>query len=231
MKSPNITSIIGRRPVTAAPKAAPASASSEIGVSNTRVGPEALDQLSGDLEDAAGGGDVLAEEHDRRVALELLGDRLANRVPELERRSWPELGRRSLGAGSGYGAASGARATASSMQRARCRLGRRRPAPRRLRSLEQPRRREPERIALQPALDLVLRAVRGRIALGVAVVAVGAGTRAASARRPRAPARPPRVRAACTAHRSLPSTVAAGIVVGARAPGDVGPGGHARPSA
>ena len=39
MKSPNMISTTGRRPVTALPKAAPASASSEIGVSNTRSGP------------------------------------------------------------------------------------------------------------------------------------------------------------------------------------------------
>ena len=38
-KSPNMISITGRRPVTAEPKAAPASASSEIGVSKTRSGP------------------------------------------------------------------------------------------------------------------------------------------------------------------------------------------------
>ena len=40
MKSPNMISTIGRSPVTAAPKAAPASASSEIGVSNTRSEPK-----------------------------------------------------------------------------------------------------------------------------------------------------------------------------------------------
>ena len=38
-KSPNMISITGRRPHTALPNAAPASASSEIGVSNTRLGP------------------------------------------------------------------------------------------------------------------------------------------------------------------------------------------------
>ena len=40
MKSPNMISITGRSPVTALPNAAPASASSEIGVSITRVGPK-----------------------------------------------------------------------------------------------------------------------------------------------------------------------------------------------
>ena len=39
MKSPNMISMIGRRPVTAAPNAAPARASSEIGVSTTRSPP------------------------------------------------------------------------------------------------------------------------------------------------------------------------------------------------
>ena len=38
-KSPNMISITGRRPVTAEPNAAPARASSEIGVSNTRFSP------------------------------------------------------------------------------------------------------------------------------------------------------------------------------------------------
>ena len=40
MKSPNMISMTGRRPVTAAPNAAPASASSEIGVSKTRSAPK-----------------------------------------------------------------------------------------------------------------------------------------------------------------------------------------------
>ena len=40
MKSPNMISKIGRIPVTAAPNAAPASASSEIGVSKTRSAPK-----------------------------------------------------------------------------------------------------------------------------------------------------------------------------------------------
>jgi len=39
MKSPNMISMTGRSPVTALPKAAPASASSEIGVSKTRSSP------------------------------------------------------------------------------------------------------------------------------------------------------------------------------------------------
>jgi hypothetical protein len=39
MKSPNMISMTGRSPVTAAPKAAPAMATSEMGVSNTRSFP------------------------------------------------------------------------------------------------------------------------------------------------------------------------------------------------
>ena len=38
-KSPNMISTTGRSPFTAEPNAAPASASSEMGVSNTRRGP------------------------------------------------------------------------------------------------------------------------------------------------------------------------------------------------
>jgi hypothetical protein len=38
-KSPNMISSTGRSPLIAAPKAAPAIASSEIGVSNTRFSP------------------------------------------------------------------------------------------------------------------------------------------------------------------------------------------------
>ena len=38
-KSPNMISITGRMPLTAVPKAAPVSASSEIGVSKTRSTP------------------------------------------------------------------------------------------------------------------------------------------------------------------------------------------------
>ena len=84
MKSPNMISMIGRRPVTAAPNAAPASASSEIGVSITRSRTEALEQARRGLEDAAGGGDVLADEDHALVALDLFGDRVADRDAELE---------------------------------------------------------------------------------------------------------------------------------------------------
>ena len=48
-------------------------------------GAELLGQPGRGLEHAAGGGDVLAEEHDGRIALDLLGDRVADRGAELER--------------------------------------------------------------------------------------------------------------------------------------------------
>ena len=79
MKSPNMISITGRSPVTAAPNAAPAIASSEIGRVEDALVAEALVQLGRGHEHAAGGGHVLAEEDDRRVALDLLVERVADR--------------------------------------------------------------------------------------------------------------------------------------------------------
>ena len=79
-----------------------------------------------------------------------------------------------------------------------------------------------ERVALHPAVDLLLRPVRRRVGLRVPVVAVGL---ALEQRRP-APerARPTASRAASsTAHRSLPSTSADGIPYGVGARRDVGP--------
>ena len=76
-KSENMSSPMGRRPVIAAPITAPTMACSLIGVSRTRSGPNRVEQPLGRLEDAAGRADVLADEHDRRVALHLLGDAAA----------------------------------------------------------------------------------------------------------------------------------------------------------
>ena len=70
-KSLNISSAIGRRPVIAAPIAAPTIACSLIGVSRTRFGAEPVEQALGQLEHAAGRADVLADQHDRRVAIHL----------------------------------------------------------------------------------------------------------------------------------------------------------------
>ena len=78
MKSPNMISMTGRRPVTAAPNAAPASASSEIGVSNTRSAPKRSAGRGVTLKTPPARGDVLAEEDDALVALELLGERVAD---------------------------------------------------------------------------------------------------------------------------------------------------------
>ncbi len=85
MKSPNMISMIGRSPATAAPNAAP----DEGQLGDRRVehalGAEPLLDAGGDREHAALlGGDVLAEEHDGLVALHLLDDRLADRDAELE---------------------------------------------------------------------------------------------------------------------------------------------------
>ena len=77
-KSLNISSAIGRSPVIAAPMAAPTMACSLIGVSRTRSPPNSAEQALGQLEHAAGRPDVLADEHDARVALHLLGDAAAN---------------------------------------------------------------------------------------------------------------------------------------------------------
>ena len=71
----------GRMPLTAAPNAAPVIASSEIGVSNTRVGAVLLVQAGRHREHAAGDRDVLAEEDHALVARELLVERLAERRP------------------------------------------------------------------------------------------------------------------------------------------------------
>ena len=54
-------SATGRMPVIAAPIAAPTMACSEIGVSQTRAGPNSCEQPDGRLEHAAGRADVLAE--------------------------------------------------------------------------------------------------------------------------------------------------------------------------
>ena len=71
-------SITGRSPVTAEPKAAPASASSEIGVSKTRSAPYFSYRPAVVGEDAAGDRDVLAEEDHALVARQLLVERVAD---------------------------------------------------------------------------------------------------------------------------------------------------------
>ena len=69
----NCISAIGRMPMSAAPEAAPTMAISEIGVSITRSGAEAVDEARAGLEGAAVDADVLADEEDALVALHLFG--------------------------------------------------------------------------------------------------------------------------------------------------------------
>ena len=78
-KSPNMISITGRRPVTADPNAAPARASSEMGVSKTRSGAVLVVEARRRREHAAGDGDVLAEQDHALVRGELLVERIADR--------------------------------------------------------------------------------------------------------------------------------------------------------
>ncbi len=74
----------------------------------------------------------------------------------------------------------------------------------------QPRAGDAERIALQPALHLVLGPVGAGVRLGVAVEAVGQALEQASALRRRARDPLPRDAASCTANTSLPSTTLGG---------------------
>ena len=80
MKSMNCISATGRMPMYAAPIAAPTMAVSEIGVSMTRASPKRSMQALGDLERAAVGADVLAEQEHALVARHLLEERLADRL-------------------------------------------------------------------------------------------------------------------------------------------------------
>ena len=99
MKSPNMISITGRSPVMAAPNAAPPSASSEIGVSKTRSSPNRSRSPGVALKTPPGGGDVLAEEDHLLVALELLGQGVANRGAELEAHAAYSVARSAAGSG------------------------------------------------------------------------------------------------------------------------------------
>ena len=67
----NCISHTGRRPMCAAPAAAPTMAVSAIGVSMTRASPKRLLQSLGHLERAAEGADVLAQDEDALVARHL----------------------------------------------------------------------------------------------------------------------------------------------------------------
>ena len=175
-----------------------------------------------------GSGDVLAEEDDALVALELLGERVADRVRgtrggRRSPRSCREL-RRALvarvGVGRGLGArdrgVDRARATSRSTASISCSV---------------------DAVGEQP---LARRAAAGRARASARPPPSGGtspgrtssgrsggrcGTRAASGRRRRGRARPPRGAASWTARTSLPSTTAAGIPYAAARAGDVDAGG------
>ena len=79
-KSMNCISATGRMPMYAAPMAAPTIAASEMGVSMTRAAPKRADQPLGDLERAAVGADVLAEQEHPLVAGHLGDQRVPQRL-------------------------------------------------------------------------------------------------------------------------------------------------------
>ncbi len=82
-------SITGRRPLTALPKAPPASASSEIGVSKTRSSPWRSCRPGVTANTPPGRRDVLAEEDHALVARELLVERVADGLAELDASASP----------------------------------------------------------------------------------------------------------------------------------------------
>ena len=86
MKSMNMISTIGRRPVIAAPTAAPTKPISLIGVSMHAVGAEALVQALRDGEDAAARADVDADQDDALVGFQRVGDASVERVHVARRR-------------------------------------------------------------------------------------------------------------------------------------------------
>ena len=114
-KSENMISATGRRPVIAAPMAAPRMACSEIGVSMTRFGTELVEQADRGLEHPAGAGDVLADEDHAVVAAHLLGDAARDGVAIGQlRHDQPPSAQTSVNALSGAGSSP---ATASSVAR------------------------------------------------------------------------------------------------------------------
>ena len=85
MKSPNMISNTGRRPGHRGAVGGAGERQLRDRRVEHAVGPEPLVQVRRRLEHAARRGDVLAEEDDRRIALDLLGEGVADRDPELER--------------------------------------------------------------------------------------------------------------------------------------------------
>ena len=82
MKSPNMMSTTGRKPVMAAPTARPVKPASEIGVSMTRSLPNSSTRPFTTLNGVPGFGDVLTEQDHVAIAPHLLRERLANRIAE-----------------------------------------------------------------------------------------------------------------------------------------------------
>ena len=183
-------STTGRRPPAAAPIAIPMSAFSEIGVSRTRSAPNSSCKPGGHLEDAARGRDVLAEEDDRGVAPQLLGEALAHGLAVGQRAGLGRglAGARRIGCGLrerrvdvlAERAGIGERALARGRDRTRdlgidrggeFALGLVVPAG----QLREALARQDERVAQQPRRDLRLRPVGAGIVARVAAVPVGLG--------------------------------------------------------
>ena len=198
-------SITGRRPQTALPKAAPVSASSEIGVSKTRSGPKRSASPPVVANTPPGGGDVLAEEDHALVARQLLVERVADRVAELAAQA--SLNSRCAErSGVGKGAAS-ARAIICSISASTDGVHAP-PAPESSKRSEIARARDDQRVAQLPRVELAGLAVAARVAARVADEAVGQRLDEAPARAPaRARSIAPQRRGARTAQTSLPSTL------------------------
>ena len=91
-----MTSTTGRRPVIAAPTAAPTKPISAMGVSMTRSGPNSVisprvarsgppqASIEAEVRAAGGAGDILAQDDDGRVASHLQAQRLVDRLAEVE---------------------------------------------------------------------------------------------------------------------------------------------------
>ena len=75
-------STTGRSPVIAAPTPSPVMPGSEIGESRTRSVPNSSTSPASTLNGVPGLGDVLADDEHRRVAAQLLGERLVDGLRE-----------------------------------------------------------------------------------------------------------------------------------------------------
>ena len=168
----NMSSAIGRRPVIAAPIAAPTIACSLIGVSRTRSGPNRVEQALGQLEHAAGRADVLADAARRSGRAPSPGrsprgdGRRDTSVPPRRASVGPDLGleRRPATARERSRASASARGDRRRASRPRSRRASPRPTPAASSRVAVGR----DRVARLPRGDLVVRAgtCRGRRASG-----------------------------------------------------------------